>query len=192
MANSTEHGQLRSSWVWLAVLGAISLIGGILALANPFAATMTAALLAAWAFALFGVLQIVQAFRVRGSWPIFLWSLLLGALTLAVGISLLLRPMEGIISLTILVAIMFIVLGVVKIMFAYTLRPISNWGWVFVSGLLSLVLGGMILAEMPWSASAVLGILLAVELLSNGVFLLLIAFGLRATGDGETKRAPGA
>ncbi|MCT7375371.1 HdeD family acid-resistance protein [Chelativorans salis] len=184
MADTVEHRQLRSSWVWLAILGAISLIGGILALANPFAATMTAALLAAWAFTLFGVLQIIQAFRLRESWPIFLWSLLLGALTLAIGISLLFRPMEGIISLTILVAIIFIVLGVVKLMYAYALRPISGWVWVFVSGLLSLVLGGMILADMPWSASAVLGILLAVELLSNGVFLLLVAFGLRAAANG--------
>ncbi|WP_159585828.1 HdeD family acid-resistance protein [Chelativorans xinjiangense] len=184
MANSVEHRQLRSSWVWLAVLGAISLIGGIVALANPFAATMTAALLAAWAFTLFGVLQVIQAFRLRrGSWPIFLWSLLLGALALAIGISLLFRPMEGIISLTVLVAIIFIVLGVVKLMYAYALRPIPGWVWVFVSGLLSLVLGGMILADMPWSASAVLGILLAVELLSNGVFLLLVAFGLRAAGN---------
>lgn len=180
MANSIEHAQLRSSWGWLAVLGAISLAGGILALANPFAATMTAALLAAWTFILYGVLQIVQAFRVRGRWPVFLGSLLLGVLALAIGISLIARPMAGIISLTILVAIIFIVLGVVKLMYAYALRPISGWVWVFVSGLLSLVLGGMILADMPWSAASILGILLAVELLSNGAFLLAVAFGLRA------------
>jgi uncharacterized membrane protein HdeD (DUF308 family) len=186
MANSVEHGQLRSSWGWLAFLGAISLIGGILALANPFAATLTAALLAAWAFTLFGVLQIVQAFRLRSNWPIFLWSLLLGALTLAVGISLLLRPMEGIISLTVLVAVMFIVLGVVKFMYAIALRPISGWGWVLASGILSLVLGAMIIFEMPWSATAVLGILLAVELLSNGIFLLLLAYGLRALSRGAS------
>lgn len=180
MADMAEHRHLRTSWGWLALLGAISLIGGLVALANPFAATVTAALIAAWAFVLFGALQIIQAFRLRASWPIFLWSLLLGALTLAIGISLLLRPMEGIISLTVLVALIFVVLGIVKLMYAFSLRPLSGWGWVLASGLLSLVLGVMIMAEMPWAASAVLGIMLAVELLSNGIFLLIVAFGLRA------------
>lgn len=179
MANTVGNQSVHASWGWLALLGAISFIGGILALANPFGATLAAALLAAWTFVLFGVLQIIQAFRVRG-WSGFLWSLLLGVVTLAVGISILARPGAGIVSLTVLVAIMFLVLGVVKLMYAFALRPISGWVWVLVSGLISLLLGVMILADMPWSAAAVLGILLAVELLSNGVFLLFVAFGLRA------------
>ncbi|MBY8915254.1 DUF308 domain-containing protein [Nitratireductor sp. L1-7-SE] len=178
MANTVENESVHASWGWLALLGAISLVGGILAIANPFAATMTAAILAAWTFVLFGVLQIVQAFRVRG-WGGFLWALLLGLLTLAVGISIIAKPAAGIISLTILVAIMFLVLGVVKVMYAFAFRPLSGWGWVLFSGIVSLLLGVMILADMPWAAATILGILLAVELLSNGVFLLLIAFGLR-------------
>ncbi|MEQ9247113.1 MAG: DUF308 domain-containing protein, partial [Nitratireductor sp.] len=99
--------------------------------------------------------------------------------TLAVGISIIAKPAAGIISLTILVAIMFLVLGVVKVMYAFAFRPLSGWGWVLFSGIVSLLLGVMILADMPWAAATILGILLAVELLSNGVFLLLIAFGLR-------------
>ncbi|WP_173931746.1 DUF308 domain-containing protein [Chelativorans sp. Marseille-P2723] len=180
MADPAARGSLKASWKWLAFIGAISLIGGIIALANPFTATITAALLAAWTFTLFGVLQIFHAFRLRASLPLFLWTLLLGALALAIGISLLVRPLEGIISLTVLVAIVFLVSGLVKVMYAFSLRPLSGWGWVLASGLLSLVLGIMILADIPWTASAVLGILLAIELLSNGTFMLLVAFGLRA------------
>ncbi|MFC5586155.1 HdeD family acid-resistance protein [Nitratireductor kimnyeongensis] len=178
MANAMENESVHASWGWLALLGAISLIGGILALANPFAATMTAAILAAWTFVLFGAVQIVQAFRVRG-WGGFLWALLLGVLTLAVGVSIIARPGAGIISLTILVAVMFLVLGAVKVMYSFSFRPLSGWGWVLFSGVVSLILGVMILADMPWSAATILGILLAIELLSNGVFLLFIAFGLR-------------
>ena len=74
---------------------------------------------------------------------------------------------------------MFLVLGVVKVMYAFAFRPLSGWGWVLFSGIISLLLGVMILADMPWAAATILGILLAVELLSNGVFLLFIAFGLR-------------
>ena len=181
MAYTAGNTPVHTSWGWLVLLGAISLIGGLLALANPFAATLTAALLAAWTFVLFGVVQIIQAFRVRG-WSGFLWSLLLGVLTLAVGISILVRPGPGIVSLTVLVAVIFLVLGVVKLMYGFALRPLPGWGWVLASGLISIVLGVMILSDMPWSAAAVLGILLAIELLSNGIFLLLVAFGLRSVG----------
>ncbi|MDQ6437716.1 HdeD family acid-resistance protein [Mesorhizobium sp. LHD-90] len=178
MATAEQVQRLKTSWIWLAILGVISLIGGILALANPFAATLAAVFLAGWTFLLFGVLQIVQAFSVKG-WPGFLWSLLLGVITAVVGVSLLTNPTAGAISLTMLVAILFLVLGVVKLMYAFSLRPVSGWGFVALSGVISILLGIMILSDFPWSATAVLGILLAVELLSNGVFLLVVALGLR-------------
>ena len=97
MATGAHVERLRTSWVWLAVLGAIALIGGILALANPFAATLAATLLAGWTFLLFGVVQLIQAFRITG-WSGFLWALLLGLLTAAVGISLLFNPVAGALS----------------------------------------------------------------------------------------------
>ena len=78
-----------------------------------------------------------------------------------------------------LVAVLFLVTGVVKILYAFSLRPISGWGWVLVSGIVSLALGVMILSNFPYAAVSVLGILLAVELLSNGVLFLLLALGLR-------------
>src|SRR5690606_9838042 len=154
------------------------LVGGVLALFNPFAATLAATLMAGWAFVLLGVLQIVQSFQVKG-WGGFLWALLFGLLSLAVGISLIYNPLAGMVSLTLLVAVLFLAFGVVKIMYAFSLRPISGWVWVLVSGLLSLALGILILADFPWAAVSVLGILLGVELISNGVLFLFVAFGLR-------------
>lgn len=178
MATGEQVQKLKTSWIWLAILGVISLIGGVLALANPFAATFAAVLLAGWTFLLFGILQIVQAFAIR-DWPGFLWSLLLGVLTAAVGVSLLGNPLAGALSLTMLVGVLFLVLGVVKVMYAFSLRPVSGWVFALISGLLSILLGIMIFADYPWTATTVLGILLAVELLSNGVFLLMVALGLR-------------
>jgi len=166
-------------WGWLAFLGVISIVGGILALLNPFAATLTAAMLAAWTFLIFGVLSIIQTFSSEGRGAMFLWNLLIGLLMVALGISLIFRPLEGIISLTVLVAIMFIVLGVAKVLYAFGMRPTQGWGWILLSGAVSLLLGVMILADMPWSATSILGILLAIELLSNGFFMLMVALGLR-------------
>ncbi len=178
MADVMQGERLRSSWVWLALLALISLVGGVLALFNPFAATLAATLMAGWAFAILGVIQLVQAFQVRG-WGGFIWSLLFGVLTLVVGVSLIFNPLAGMVSLTLLVAVLFLIMGAIKIMYGFSLRPVAGWGWVLASGILSLALGIMILADFPYSATAVLGILLGIELLSNGVLFLLVALGLR-------------
>lgn len=166
----------------MALLAAISIVGGVLALANPFAATLAATLLAGWVFAFLGIVQIVQAFQVR-DWSGFLWALAFGIITLVVGAVLLLDPLAGMVSLTILVAFLFLFTGVVKTMFALSLRPMSGWGWVLGSGLISILLAAMILTNFPASAAAVLGILLAIELLSNGVLFLFVALGLRKLGS---------
>lgn len=179
MTTTVHEEKLKTSWIWMAVFAVISLVGGVLALLNPFAATLAATLMAGWAFAFLGVLQIVQSFQVQG-WGGFLWALLFGILSLVVGVSLVFNPLAGMVSLTLLVAVLFLALGAVKIMYAISLRPVTGWGWVLVSGIVSLVLGVMILANFPWSAVSVLGILLGVELISNGVLFLFVALGLRA------------
>lgn len=176
-ATVNEEG-LRKSWVWMAVFAVISLVGGVLALLNPFAATLAATLMAGWAFAFLGALQVIQSFQVQG-WGGFVWALLFGILTLVVGISLIFNPLAGMVSLTLLVAVLFLAVGAVKVMYSFALRPLTGWVWVLVSGIVSLALGIMILADFPWSATAVLGILLGVELLSNGILFLFVALGLR-------------
>jgi len=170
--------KLRSSWIWMAILAVISLIGGIWALLNPPAATLAATLIAGWTFLFLGIVQIIQSFQVK-DWPGFLWALLFGVLLLLAGLSLVFNPLAGMISLTLLVAALFLATGVVKVVYAFSLRPISGWGWVLVSGIVSIALAVMIMADFPWSAAAVLGILLGVELISNGILFLLIALGLR-------------
>lgn len=135
-------------------------------------------MMAGWVFALLGIVQIFQAFQVQG-WGGFIWALLFGLLSLIVGGSLIFNPLAGMISLTLLVAVLFIATGVVKIMYSFSLRPVTGWGWVLFSGFVSLVLGVMILADFPASAASILGILLGVELISNGVLFLFVALGLR-------------
>lgn len=178
MAVVVHREKLRNSWVWMAVLAIISLIGGVLALLNPFAATLAATLMAGWVFSLLGAVQIIQSFRMQG-WGGFIWSMLFGVLTLVVGLSLIFDPLAGMVSLTLLVAVLFIATGAVKVMYSFSLRSVSGWGWILFSGIVSLALGVMILADFPFSASSILGILLGVELISNGVLFLFIALGLR-------------
>ncbi|TKT79368.1 HdeD family acid-resistance protein [Aquamicrobium sp. LC103] len=178
MAITEQASKLRGSWIWMALFAVICLIGGVIALLNPFAATLAATFIAGWTFAFLGALQIIQSFQVK-DWPGFVWAILFGILTLVVGISLITNPLAGMISLTLLVAVLFLVMGIVKIMYAFSLRPISGWGWALASGVISLALAAMIFANLPEAAASVLGILLAVELISNGVLFMLLALGFR-------------
>lgn len=183
MARTVAESRMRSAWIWMALLALISIVGGLFALWNPLAATLTVTLLAGWAFLILGVVQIVQSFGVS-DWGGFIWALLLGVATAVVGVVLLFDPLAGMVSLTLLVAVLFLVSGVAKAMFAFSLRPVAGWGWVLASAAVSILLGIMILADFPWAAVSVLGILLGVELLSNGVLYLFAALGLRRLGQG--------
>ncbi|RIK88415.1 MAG: hypothetical protein DCC69_02005 [Hyphomicrobiales bacterium] len=178
MTETAHSEKLRKSWMWMAILAVVSLIGGVLALADPFAATLAATLLAGWFFMLLGGLQIIQSFQVQG-WGGFLWALLFGVLSLVVGVSLVFNPLAGMVSLTLLVAVLLLATGAIKLFYSLSLRPVTGWGWVLLSGLVSIVLGALILTNFPYAAGSVLGILLAIELVSNGVLFLFIALGLR-------------
>lgn len=178
MTDTVHSQKLKKSWGWMAVLAVISLVGGVLALINPFAATLAATLMAGWFFMLLGGLQIIQSFQVQG-WGGFLWALLFGVLSLVVGISLVFNPLAGMVSLTLLVAVLLLVTGAIKIFYGFSLRPVTGWGWVLLSGAVSVLLAIFILTNFPYAAGTVLGIFLAVELISNGVLFLFIALGVR-------------
>lgn len=158
------------------ITGVIALIGGFLALFNPLAATLTATALAGWVFVLVGVLQIVAVFSGEG-WGAKILYAIMGVVFLLLGANLLGEPLAGVLSLTLLVAILFLVGGVIKIGMSFALGLGQFWP-LAVSGVLSLILASMIFTNFPGSAVVTLGLLLGVELLSTGVSL--ISFGLAA------------
>ncbi|KGF71006.1 hypothetical protein LL06_01985 [Hoeflea sp. BAL378] len=181
MGEHHRHEALGRTWTWMAALAVICIAGGFLALINPFGATIFAVTLAGWVFLVQGVIQLIHAFRVR-DWSGFIWSLGLAVLSLLVGFVLVADPLAGSIPLTLIVAVLFLATGIAKIMFALSLRGASGWIWVLASGLISVALGVMILAGLPSTAATILGLLLGIELISNGVLFLFVALGLRNLG----------
>lgn len=162
----------------LMIAGAVLIVGGVAALLNPLAATFTAEQVAGWFFLLAGGLQIMAGLGQRkqpGWWP----SVMLGILGVIVGLSLLLRPFEGIVSLTLLVAVLFLMSGGAKVALSFSLRKHPSFLLMLLSGAVSVLLGGMILAGFPASATIVLGTLLAVDLLASGVALFALGLALK-------------
>ncbi|MDA4843721.1 HdeD family acid-resistance protein [Hoeflea poritis] len=170
--------KLKAAWGWLIAIGIISIIGGFFCFANPFAATLTVDYLAGFMFIFVGVAQIMQAFSTRGSGG-FMWALGMGILSLLVGAVLVGNPIAGAVSLTIVVGVLLFFLGGAKIAYSMSMRPAAGWGWVALSGALSIILGVIIFSNFPWAAASVLGLFLGVELTFNGVALLLTGFALR-------------
>jgi len=163
--------------VLLLGVGALSLVGGIIALLNPLAATMTAELLTGYLFIGIGLLMLLSILA-DDSWGSRLLSLVLGAAILFIGVSLVSNPLQGVLQLTVVVALLMLFIGVLRIFFAFRMPTMALKIMLILAGVVSLVLGGMILSSFPFSAAVVLGILLAIELISNGISL--IGLGLAA------------
>lgn len=162
-------------WLLVLIAGIVAIVGGVIALLNPLAATIFATTLAAWFFIIVGILLIVGAISNSGVNHRF-WTGLLGVLAVLVGARILNAPILGAITLTWMVAVLFLAEGIVKIVLAVRSRGMSFFWPVLLSGLLSVVLAIMILNSFPESSVWVLGVLFAIELISTGV--TLVALGL--------------
>jgi uncharacterized membrane protein HdeD (DUF308 family) len=152
---------------WFIALGVAFIIGGILAIYMPTFASIAVALTVGWVFIFVGVAGLVQAWQVW-SWSGAIWTAITGLITLAGGIALLLYPDVGALSLTLLLGAVFVAKGISQIIFGFNYRPFDGWGWVVAAGVLSVVVGGLILFSWPSSADWALGTLAGVSLIFSG------------------------
>ena len=100
-------------------------------------------------------------------------------LFILVGSLFLRNPGEGLLTLTLLLIVFFMVEGISKVIFALTIRPFPNWGWVLGSGIVGILLALYLWASIPVSAVWVLGVLLGIELICEGAALGHLAWQAR-------------
>ena len=155
------------------VLGAMSLVLGLMALFNPVKFTITAELIAAWSLIFVGASQIASAFA-QGPWKARASVSALGLLTLLLGVYLLSRPVMGVLTMTMIVASFLLLQGVGKALLAFRFTKTSAFWTFLISALLSLVLALMIFNNFPESALTLLGVFLAIELIAVGINLLAV------------------
>ncbi|MCO8146106.1 DUF308 domain-containing protein [Rhodovulum tesquicola] len=174
---------MGSWWFWV-LIGTVFILGGLFALFNPLAATLTAEQIAAWLFVLGGIAQLLGAVRTAG-WTARILNVVLALAYLWLGVSLLANPLAGVLTLTVLVAILFLINGAAKLLLGLTMRGTSFFWPTMISGAVSVVLALMVLSNFPQSAAVLLGVLLAVELVSSGVMILSFALFVRGRGPGR-------
>ena len=198
--NPSEMSQLQSAiaqsirehWVLFLIEGIVLVVLGILAIIVPPLATITFTLFLGWLFLISGIMGLITTFWARHT-PGFWWSLLSAVLAIAAGIVLLVWPISGAISLTLLLIVFFLIEGVLSIMYALEHKKelSGRWGWMLASGIIDLILAGIILIGLPGTAAWALGLLVGINMLFGGSALIAMALHAR-TPDTTTPQAPKA
>ena len=173
-------GDALAHWRLYVFQGVLMIVLGVLAVAAPAFATLTVDIYVGWLFLISGVLGLIAMFSARNV-PGFLWTLVTALLSIVVGGVLLWKPVEGALSLTIVLTAFFIVEGLFQAAAALIYRDAipSTWGWLLASGLADLALATIIVAGWPGTAAWVLGLLVGVNLLTTGWAVVMVALGAR-------------
>lgn len=173
---------LVTRWGWLLALGIVQLLAGVAAIAVPPVATVVATLFFGWLLAIAAVFHIVHAFQVR-RWQGFALHLLGGLLYGAASVLIFMYPWTGAISLTLVLAALLLVEGALRSVLALRLRPHIGWGWLLVGGLMSLVLGALLLAGWPSTGLWAIGLLVGIQLVFSGATYVALALSCRRRRD---------
>jgi uncharacterized membrane protein HdeD (DUF308 family) len=171
-------------WRFFLAEGILMLLLGLLAVGLPGVSTFAVEILVGWLFLIGGILRIILACASCRR-PGFSWSLVSPVCALLVGLWLLIRPVEGVLAATLLVALFFVVDGLVKLLLARELRThLKHWGWTLASGVADLVLAAVIWLDWPGSAGWAIGLLVGINMCLVGVALLMTGLQARAGGLG--------
>jgi uncharacterized membrane protein HdeD (DUF308 family) len=164
--------------LWYLVQSALMILAGIVALVYPVMSSVAMVIFLGWLLIISGVLQGISLIGARHVPHLWL-QLISVVLFVIVGVLFLRNPGESLVTLTLLLIVFFMVEGISKVIFALTIRPFPNWGWVLASGIVGILLAFYLWASIPVSAVWVLGVLLGIELICEGAALGHLAWQAR-------------
>jgi uncharacterized membrane protein HdeD (DUF308 family) len=179
---SKMSAAVREHWRAFLFEGVLLVVLGLAAIIVPPLASLAVTIFLGWLFLVSGVAGLALTFWAR-QMPGFWWSLISAALAVAAGIILLARPVQGVLTLTIVVGAYFLAEGVTSIMYALEHRRelSERWSWMLFAGLLDILIAFMIIARLPGSAEWAVGLLVGINLLFGGASLIGMALAARKT-----------
>ena len=171
---------VTKNWKLFLAEGIVLVLLGIGAIIVPPIAGLAVTLLLGWLFLIGGIFGLIVTYYGRDM-PGFWWSLISAALTVLAGLILIARPMEGLLTLTVVLTAFFIMEGIASIMFALAhKRELSGrWGFVVVAGVFDLVIAVMIFAGLPGSAAWAIGLLVGINMVFGGGSLIGMALAAK-------------
>jgi uncharacterized membrane protein HdeD (DUF308 family) len=169
---------LRKTRMWLIVTGAICLITGALAIIVPIVATITTAIFIGWLLIVGGIVSGMHAWSERATGR-FGWRMFNAVLTVVAGVLLVVLPLTGAITLTLLLTAWFLATGALMVFAAWRSRGEPGNGLLAVNAVASLLLGLLIAIDLPSSAAWAIGLLVGINLLFWGMRALFAAWLLK-------------
>lgn len=174
--NVTEKKILERYKTWSIAMGAGLIILGLLTIAVAGFTTYVSVVFLGLVLSVRGIVDAVHAVGSRhekGFW----WRIFGGTLSLVIGVLLISRPVVGILSLTFLIAVFLITSGLFRAI-AAPLEQGSQWGWVMFGGVVSLILGFIVLSGWPVSAIWFIGLMVGVEILIQGIVMVTLPYSI--------------
>ncbi len=182
MAQNTPLEMVRHASGVSILWGVLLIILGAAAIASPFLAAVAVNAAIAWLIVLAGAVHLVLAFRAHGAGSM-VWKLLVGIAYLCFGVYVIAHPVLGVVSLTLLLASLFVIEGILDVVLFVKMRPIQGSTWVLLDGIVSLLLGVMIYMQWPSSSAWAIGTLVGVSLIFSGVARVMMSWAVRKGAD---------
>ena len=175
---NTLTADVRNATTWSIVLSVLMIAAGVLAIGLPMIAGVAVTAIVAWMLLFSGLLHVGFAWR-AGRPGAVVWEILLGILYGAVALYLIARPVAGLESLTLAIALYLLLEGVLELVLSLQLRAASGSEWLLIDGIVTLILAVMIWSTWPSSAAWVVGTLIGISMLFSGMTRLMLSLAVR-------------
>jgi uncharacterized membrane protein HdeD (DUF308 family) len=183
MAQNTPVEMVRHASTLSILWGVLLIVFGMVAMGLPFLAAVAVSALVAWLIVLAGVVHLMLAFRVHGAGSM-IWKLLVGIAYVCFGAYMILHPLLGVATLTLLLASLFLIEGILNIVLYGRMRPIHGSSWLLIDGIITLLLGLMIYMQWPSSSAWAIGTLVGISMIFSGVARVMMSLAVRkVTGE---------
>ncbi|HRO88189.1 MAG TPA: HdeD family acid-resistance protein [Chiayiivirga sp.] len=190
IGNSPSPESLRRNWGWILAAGILLLVLGFVGLFMTGRVTLVSVVTFGILLIVGGVGQLVTAFMAKG-WQNITWHVLVGLLYLAAGALILINPGIATMSLTLIIAAILVVVGIVRSVSAFQTRPAKGWGWMLFGGIVTVLLGILLAVQWPVSGLFAIGLFISIELIVagwNAIWLALAAAAPVTSPQGTTMR----
>jgi uncharacterized membrane protein HdeD (DUF308 family) len=183
MTQQSPSDIVRHASTWSILCGVALIVLGMLAVGSPAMAAVAVNAVIAWLIVLAGAVHLSLAFYAHKAGSV-LWKLLVGLAYIFFGVYLIAHPSLGVVSLTLVLALLFLVEGIFDIALFFQMRPIGGSSWILVDGIITLLLGVMIYRQWPSSSNWAIGTLVGVSLIISGVTRLMLSLAVRKAAAG--------
>jgi uncharacterized membrane protein HdeD (DUF308 family) len=185
LRTGTDLAPLRAKWGWIVALGVVYVIAGFIALTSVAMATVASVLVVGVMMIVAGIAELINAFQIK-TWGKFLVWALLGVLYIVAGFVTFENPLLAAALLTLFLGAALFASGIVRIFLAFSMKREMPWIWVALSGVITLLLGLIILAHWPVNTVYILGMFLGIDLIFAGAGWIGLGFGLHRVPAART------